>query len=128
MPSGVVRVYQADSKGGVLFVGEDRIQHTPKDESLTLQIGTAFDVICERKQTDFKKIADRVYEMEFEITLRNHKESPITVEVNEPIGGDWQMLESTYKWTKTEAWAACFQVSVAKDGTSVLRYRIRARW
>jgi len=128
MPAGVVRVYQADSKGGVLFVGEDRIQHTPKDESLTLQIGTAFDVICERKQTDFKKIADRVYEMEFEITLRNHKESPITVEVNEPIGGDWQMLESTYKWTKTEAWAARFQVPVAKDGTSVLRYRIRARW
>ena len=128
MPAGVVRVYQADSKGGVLFVGEDRIQHTPKDESLTLQIGTAFDVICERKQTDFKKISDRVYEMEFEIILRNHKESPITVEVNEPIGGDWQMLESTYKWTKTEAWAARFLVPVAKDGTSVLRYRIRARW
>jgi len=128
MPAGVVRVYQADSKGGVLFVGEDRIQHTPKDESLTLQIGTAFDVVCERKQTDFKKLSDRLYEMEFEITLRNHKESPITVEVNEPIGGDWQMLDSTYKWTKTEAWAARFQVPVAKDGTSVLRYRIRARW
>ena len=128
MPAGVVRVYQADSKGGVLFVGEDRIQHTPKDESLTLQIGTAFDVICERKQTDFKKLSDHLYEMEFEITLRNHKESPITVEVNEPIGGDWQMLESTYKWNKTEAWAARFLVPVTKDGTSVLRYRIRARW
>ena len=128
MPAGVVRVYQADSKGGVLFVGEDRIQHTPKDESITLQIGTAFDVICERKQTDFKKISDQLYEMEFEITLRNHKESPVTVEVNEPIGGDWQMLESTHKWAKTEAWVARFQIPVLKDGTSVLRYRIRARW
>jgi hypothetical protein len=128
MPAGVVRVYQADSKGGVQFVGEDRINHTPKDEMLSLHIGNAFDVVCERKQTDWKKLSDRLYEMEFEITLRNHKESPITVEVNEPIGGDWQMIESTYKWTKTSAWAAKFQVPVAKDGTSVLRYRVRVRW
>ena len=55
MPSGVVRVYQADSKGGVQFVGEDRINHTPKDETLKLKIGNAFDVICERNQTDFRK-------------------------------------------------------------------------
>ncbi len=128
LPGGVVRVYQADSKGGVLFVGEDRITHTPKDETLSLHIGNAFDVVCERKQTDFKKISDRVYEMEFEITLRNHKDAPITVEVNEPIGGDWEMLQSTHKWNKTSAWAAQFQVPVAKNGTSVLRYRIRARW
>ncbi|MBI3484087.1 MAG: DUF4139 domain-containing protein [Acidobacteria bacterium] len=128
MPAGVVRVYQADSKGGMQFVGEDRINHTPKDEMLSLHIGNAFDVVCERKQTDWKKLSDRLYEMEFEITLRNHKESPITVEVNEPIGGDWQMLESTYKWTKTSAWAAQFNVPVAKDGTSVLRYRVRVRW
>ncbi len=128
LPAGTVRIYQADSKGGVLFAGEDRINHTPKDESLSLQIGTAFDVVCERKQTDFRKLSDRLYEMEFEITLRNHKETPITVEVNEPIGGDWQMLESTHKWTKTDAWAARFEVPVPKDGTSVLKYRIRARW
>ena len=128
MPAGAVRVYQADTKGGVQFVGEDRINHTPKDESLSLHIGNAFDVVCERKQTDFKKLSDRLYEMEFEITLRNHKETPITVEVNEPIGGDWQMLESTHKWTKTEAWAALFNVPVSKDRTSVLKYRIRARW
>ena len=57
MPAGVVRVYQADSKGGVQFVGEDRIDHTPKDETLRLKIGNAFDVICERNQVDFEKIA-----------------------------------------------------------------------
>ncbi len=128
MPAGIVRVYQADSKGGVQFVGEDRINHTPKDETLNIHIGSAFDVVCERKQIDYKKLGGSLYEMEFEITLRNHKESPITVEVNEPIGGDWQMLESTHKWTKTAAWAASFKVPVEKDGTSVLRYRIRARW
>jgi hypothetical protein len=128
MPAGNVRVYQKDSKGNILFVGEDRIDHTPKDEALNIHIGNAFDVISERKQTDYKRVDTHLWEMEFEITLRNHKDSPITVEVNEPIGGDWEMLTSSYKYTKTAAWAAQFNVPVAANGTSLLKYRIRARW
>jgi hypothetical protein len=128
LPAGNLRVYQKDSKGGILFIGEDRIEHTPKDETVTVHIGNAFDVVAERKQTDYKKIDIHVWEMEFEITLRNHKDLPITVEVNEPIGGDWEMLSSSYKFTKTAAWAAQFQVPVDKNGTAVLKYRIRARW
>ena len=128
MPAGVVRVYQADSKGGLQFAGEDRIDHTPKDEDVTLKIGTAFDVVCERKQIDFEKIAEGVYEMAYEITLRNHKAAPITVQVNEPIAGDWRMLTSTYPATKTEAWAARFEVPVAANGNSVLKYRVRVKW
>jgi hypothetical protein len=128
MPAGNVRVYQKDSKGNILFVGEDRIDHTPKDEALNIHIGTAFDVISERKQTDYKHIDTHTWEMEFEITLRNHKDTPITVEVNEPIGGDWEMLTSSYKYTKTAAFAAQFNVPVAANGTSVLKYRIRTHW
>src|SRR6266700_255639 len=128
MPAGNVRVYQKDSKGNILFVGEDRIDHTPKDEMLNIHIGNAFDVISERKQTDYKRVDTHTWEMEFEITLRNHKDTPITVEVNEPIGGDWEMLTSSYKYTKTAAWAARFNVPVAANGTSLLKYRIRARW
>jgi hypothetical protein len=125
MPAGVVRVYQADSKGGVQFVGEDRIDHTPKDETLKLKIGNAFDVVCERNQTDFKKVAPSAHEVEYEITLRNHKNVPVSVEVNEPIGGTWKMLRSSHEWTKTAAWAAQFTVPVAADGTAVLKYRVR---
>jgi hypothetical protein len=128
LPSGTVRVYQADSRGGALFVGEDHIDHTPKDETLSLHIGNAFDIVAERKQTDYKKLSDRLYEFEYEITLRNHKDAPITVEVNEPIGGDWEMVSTTYKATKTAAFAAQFQVPVDKDATSVLRYRVRVRY
>src|SRR5262250_2247808 len=128
MPAGNVRVYQKDLKGSVLFVGEDRIDHTPKDELVTIHIGNAFDVVSERKQTDYKRIDAHTWEMEFEITLRNHKDSPVTVEVNEPIGGDWEMLRSMYKYTKTAAWTAQFQVPVSANGTSVLKYRIRAKW
>jgi hypothetical protein len=128
LPAGNVRVYQKDSKGGVLFIGEDHIDHTPKDETITVHIGNAFDIIAEHKQTDFKKIAPNVYEMEFEVTLRNHKDTPITVQVNEPIGGSWEMLSSTYKFTKTAAFAAQFQVPVDKNGTSVLKYRVRVTY
>ena len=128
MPAGIVRVYQADSKGSVHFVGEDRIGHTPKDETLNLKIGHAFDVVCERKQIGFEKIAPNVYELEFEIKLRNHKDAPISVEVNEPIGGTWRMLNSSHAWEKTDAWAAQFKVPVASDGESVLKYRVRVTY
>jgi len=128
LPGGNLRVYQKDSKGGVLFIGEDHIDHTPKDEFVTVKIGNAFDVVAERKQTDFKKIADRVYEMEFAITLRNHKDAPVTIEVNEPIGGDWEILSSSYPAKKTEAFAAQFKVPVKPNGESVLKYRIRVHW
>ena len=128
MPAGVLRVYQQDSKGGVQFVGEDRITHTPKDETLNLKIGNAFDVVCERKQTDYEKIAPNVYEMAYEITLRNHKPSDVAVEVNEPIGGTWRMIRSSHEWTKTEAWASQFKVPVTADGTAVLKYRVRVTY
>jgi hypothetical protein len=128
LPAGTIRVYQADSRGGSLFVGEDHIDHTPKDETLSLHIGNAFDIVAERKQTDYKVISNRLYEFEYEITLRNHKDVPVTVEVNEPIGGDWEMVNSTYKFDKTAAFAAQFQVPVTKDGTSVLKYRVRVRY
>jgi hypothetical protein len=128
MPAGTVRVYQADSKDGMQFVGEDRISHTPKDETINIKIGNAFDVVCERKQTDFRKISSDVYEFEYEITLRNHKSTAVAVEVNEPIGGSWQMLRSSHKWTKTEAWASQFAVPVAADGSAVLKYRVRATY
>jgi hypothetical protein len=128
MPAGNVRVYQADSKGGLQFVGEDRIDHTPKDEAINLKIGNAFDVVCERKQVDFQKIAASTYEVEYEITIRNHKAAGVAVEVNEPIGGTWRILQSSHEWKKTAAWAAQFAVPVAQDGTAVLKYRVRVTY
>jgi len=79
-------------------------------------------------QIRIRTIKTKLTELEYEVTLRNHKDTPIVVQVNEPVGGDWEMLSSTYKYTKTAAFAAQFNVPVAKDGTSVLKYRIRAKW
>jgi len=128
LPAGTVRVYQADSKGGVQFAGEDTISHTPKDETLRIYVGNAFDVVCERKQMDYKKLASNLYELEYQIELRNHKDGPVTVEVREPVGGDWEVVNSTYKWTKLDATTIGFEIPVDKDGTSTLDYRVRVKW
>ncbi|MGH9705550.1 MAG: DUF4139 domain-containing protein [Candidatus Acidiferrales bacterium] len=128
LPAGTVRVYQADTKGSEQFVGEDRIQHTPKDETVKIYVGNAFDVVCERKQMDFKKISGNVYEMEYAITLRNHKDGPVTVEVREPVGVDWEVKNSNFKYTKLDATTIGFQIPVEKDGTATLDYRVRIKW
>jgi hypothetical protein len=128
MPAGVVRVYQNDSKGGTHFVGEDRIGHTPKDEMLNLKIGNAFDVVAERKQVDFEKISSNVYEVEYEVAVRNHKTTAVSVEVNEPIGGTWRIVRSSHEFTKTDAWAAQFNLSIPADGATTLKYRVRVTY
>jgi hypothetical protein len=125
LPSGIVRLYQTDSKGGTQFVGEDRIAHTPVDETLKLKIGTAFDVTCERTQTDFQKAGATAYESAYEVTVRNHKTTPVTVDLREPIGGSWKILQASHTWTKLDAWTAGFSVPVAADGTTVVKYRVR---
>jgi hypothetical protein len=94
---------------------------------VSLHIGNAFDVVAERLQTDFQRLGPRTVELEYQISLRNHKSDPITVAVNEPIGGDWTILNSTFKYEKTAAFAARFTVPVAANSEAQLKYRVRIR-
>lgn len=128
LPAGTIRLYKKDDKGNQQFIGEDKIDHTPKDEDVRVKVGDAFDIVAERKQTDYKVVARNVYEYGYEIKIRNHKDTPVTVVVNEPIGGDWEMLSSTFEARKTAAFAAQFNVPVAKDGEATLSYRVRVRY
>src|SRR6266498_3204444 len=128
LPAGTVRLYKKDDKGNQQFIGEDKIDHTPKDEDIRVKVGDAFDIVAERKQTDYKVIARNVYEYAYEIKIRNHKDSAVNVIVNEPIGGDWEMVSSTFEAKKTAAFAAQFNVPVAKDGEATLSYRVRVRY
>ena len=128
LPAGTIRLYKKDDKGNQQFIGEDRIVHTPKDEDVRVKVGDAFDIVAERKQTDYKVIARNVYEYAYEIKIRNHKDGPVKVIVNEPIGGDWEMVSSTFEPKKTAAFAAQFNVPVAKDGEATLAYRVRVRY
>ena len=128
LPKGTVRVYKHDHEGSLQFVGEDSIDHTPKDEKVRVKLGDAFDVVGSRKQTDWKKIAYDTYEAGFEISLRNHKKEDVVVRVIEPIPGDWKMLSSSHEYKKTEAFTAEFNIPVPKDKEVKLTYRVRMRF
>ncbi len=128
LPKGTVRVYKADSDGSLQFIGEDRIDHTPKDETIKVKMGDAFDVVAERKQTEWRKLATGLYEVSFEIKIRNHKETPVTVSVIEPIPGDWEILENSHDYEKVEVHTVQFEVPVEKDEEAKLRYRVRIRF
>ena len=128
LPVGTLRVYKADSDGSLQFIGEDRIDHTPKDEMIKIKMGDAFDVVAERKQTDWRKIADNLYEAAFEISLRNHKDEAVTVSVIEPMMRDWEILTSSHTHKKIEAYTAQFEIPVAKDGETKLTYRTRYKF
>jgi hypothetical protein len=133
MPKGTVRVYKKDSEGRAQFVGEDAIDHTPKNETVTLKLGDAFDVTAHRKQTDFKKLGgsgrfNYVYESAYEIELKNAKKEAVTVEVLEPMPGDWEMQSNSHPFTKEASGTARFKVPVPAEGGAKLTYRVRVRW
>ena len=128
LPAGLVRVYKSDANGAQQFIGESRIGHIPKDEEVRLKIGDAFDIVAERKQTDYKRIEPRVTEYAYEVKIRNHKDTEVTVNVNEPIAGDWQVLSSSHLFEKTSSSTARFRVPVAKDGEATVAYRIRVKY
>jgi hypothetical protein len=128
LPKGTVRVYKEDKDGSLQFIGEDRIDHTPKDEKFKIKIGEAFDVVGERVQTDYKHLARNLFEIAFEVSLRNHKKEDIQVLVEEPIPGDWEMLSNTHPYDKLSAHLIRFEVPVAKDKEAKVKYRIRFRY
>jgi hypothetical protein len=132
MPKGVVRVYKKDSTGNAQFVGEDRIDHTPKNETVRLKLGEAFDVTADKKQTDFKRRepanqASYVFESAYEIVVRNAKKEAATVIVREPVPGDWTMLDESLRHSKVAAGTAEWRVSVPAEGSTTLRYRVLVR-
>lgn len=125
LPAGTVRVYKRDGSGHLQLIGEDRLDHTPKDEEVTLEIGEAFDIVADRVQTDYKQVTSGLHQSEWEITLRNHKQEPVSVGLVEPVFGNWQVLESSHPHVKADAHTLRFDVQVPKDGEVKVRYRVQ---
>lgn len=128
LPKGIVRVYKKDRSGAEQFVGEDRIDHTPKDETIKLHVGEAFDVVADRTQTDFRSISPRQSESGYEVSIRNRKEVDATVTVREPVGGDWTLLSSSVPGKKVDAGTLEFEVKVPAGEEVKLTYRVGVRW
>ena len=124
LPAGVMRLYKQDD-GSLQFIGEDAIEHTPRDEEVRLKIGEAFDVVAERVQTDYKRITTKLHESEWEITLRNHKEKDIRVSIVEPLFGNWSVIGNSHPYKKIDAFTIRFEVQVPKAEEVKVKYRVR---
>lgn len=124
MPKGKVRVYKSDGNS-LEFIGEDLIDHTPRNEKVKLKIGDAFDIVVEEKQTENNKISDRVNEQAYEIKIKNRKKEDITVEVERYLGLYWEVLSSSHSYEKKDAQNITFKIPVAKDGETVLSFKVR---
>jgi hypothetical protein len=128
LPKGKIRVYKADSSGSQQFIGEDWIDHTPKDERVKIKMGDAFDIVGERTQKDWRKLGGNLFEVEWEISLRNHKKEDQTITVIEPVPGDWQVLSSTHRYEKIESHTLKYEIPVPKEAAAKLTYRVRIRF
>jgi hypothetical protein len=124
MPKGIVRVFKSDGNS-LEFVGEDQIDHTPKDENINLKIGEAFDILADEVQKENTKIADNVYEQEYEITLKNRKDEDVTVEVDRTLGNYWKILSSSLPYEKKDAQNIIFKVPVKKNSETKLDFKVR---
>ena len=128
LPKGTVRAYKADSEGNLQFIGEDSIDHTPKDEKIRIKLGDAFDIVGERKQTEFKLASPNKYQVGWHIVIKNHKDEDITVGVVEPIWGDWEVTEKNHEFQKIDAHTLRFDIKVPKNGKADLDYKVQVRW
>jgi hypothetical protein len=132
LPAGRIRVSQQDKADGSLeFIGEDKIDHTPKDEDVRVKLGTAFDVVGERRQTDFVlNTKGRAMEEAFETKLRNHKEQAVEAIERENLyrWSHWSLIQQSIPSEKKDARTVEFPVRVAAGGEAIVTYRVRYTW
>jgi hypothetical protein len=130
LPKGKARVYKKDTDGSLEFIGEDLVNHTARDERVVLYIGDAFDIVGERKQTEFQRITDRQVEEAFEIKVRNHKKEPVTVKVLEKLyrGGEWTVLQKSHDFEQIDSRTIIFPVTVQPDKEVTVTYRVRYQY
>jgi hypothetical protein len=125
LPAGRIRMFKADADGSLILLGEDQIDHTPKDEELDITVGNAFDIVAEEKLVSRTKISTKVEDQEFQIELRNHKDEAVTVNVEKMLYGFWDITESSQEYTKKDANTVLFEVPVEADGTSTVSFTVR---
>ena len=128
MPAGKIRLYQRDSKGSLQFIGEDQINHTPRNEKITLNVGRSFDVRADRKRTDFKRLGPTSFRESFQIEIRNRKQEATTVSVYERHWGDWKVTEKSMDFTKEDASTMVFEVTLKPDEVKTITYTVDTKW
>jgi hypothetical protein len=131
LPKGKLRFYRRDTDGHLEFVGENVIDHTPKDETIRIFTGNSFDVVGERKRTNYHvDSSQRWMDESFEIRVRNHKKEAVTVRVVEHLyrWTNWKLTEQSHESRKTDAQTVEFPVTIAPDGEQVVTYTVHYSW
>jgi len=123
-PKGKVRLYKSDGQS-LEFIGEDMVDHTPKDEKIKLKVGDAFDIVAEEKELDQNRISDKVFEYTYEVKIKNRKNENIEVEVERTLGSDWQILSSNIPYEKKDSQTVIFKVKVDKNKEQTLNFKVR---
>jgi hypothetical protein len=128
LPAGRVRLFKSDEDGSLVLLGEDQIEHTPRDEELSLRVGYAFDIAAEERMMNQTQISKAVQEMSYEVELRNRKDENVTVKIEKSMYGSWEVVESSLPATKKDAHTLTFEVPVDAGQTVVLKYRVRVTY
>lgn len=128
LPAGRVRTFKADDDGSLILLGEDNIDHTPKNEELKITIGYAFDIVVEERTAAQRKVTDRVADADFEVEFRNRKDEPVTIEVETKLYGFWEILQANIDYTKKDATTLTYKVPLKPDETVVVKYTVRRQW
>jgi len=124
MPKGKVRLYKSDGES-VEFIGEDMIDHTPKNEKIKLKIGEAFDVVAEEAQTDNKQITKKIHEESYKITIKNRKDEKIVVDVERNLGLYWEIVNTSIDYEKKNSQTILYKLPVKKDSEAVITFTVR---
>jgi hypothetical protein len=131
LPKGKIRVYKRDSDGKEQFIGEDQIDHTPKDEEVRLYLGNAFDLVGSRTQKNFRVVVSgHSVEETFEIKVKNHKDEPVEVAVYEHPWrwSEWEITKSNAEWEKVDQSTLRFPVKIGKNSETAVSYTVRYTW
>lgn len=124
MPMGIVRVNQSSGQS-IEFVGEDRVNHTPREEKIILTLGQAFDIVGESTMLDQRRITDKVYETSYKVVIKNRKDVPVTVEVERNLYGNWDIIRSSQTHRKISAFKVAFDLNIAANSETELTYTVR---
>lgn len=125
LPGGAMRIYKEDSTGRLHFIGEDLVDHTPRNENIRLRLGTVFDIVGERKTAQEKRVSGNVGQEEVEVRIRNRKQEPVEVTVRESLWYFWRILRSSHEYTPHGANTVDFKLRVPADGEEILTFTYR---
>jgi hypothetical protein len=125
LPAGRIRVFEADQDGSLILLGEDLIDHTPKDEDLEVKVGSAFDISAEERLANQTRVSSLVEDRNYEVEFRNHKDQPVTIKVEKKLWGFWEITKADFQYKKKDANTLLFDVTVPANDTSVTKYTVR---